>query len=283
MVPEQECDLLVDALDGLLALAILVEDLKKGLVDALVVCERLFDPVDVRDGLIELDRRLLLRRPARQIFHLDLVPLGEEGVEPQDELLVAVEQVLHLFDDARGVDRLGLELLHNLQEVVIDLPVVLKPGLDLAEVREGVLENERGVARVRVQGTRRADVDVDVETETDTYICCEALSLRVVHFRSLCYLWRPRGLKEGQRVRESLGRRGPRRRDGGIRSPSLATNPIRRARVAGGSAKCPKHAGPRLGWTQLKPLRATGELKIRAVTLVPPHAVNAPRPRGLKS
>jgi hypothetical protein len=106
--PEEQRDLLVDVRDRLLALAVHVEDLQERLVYALVAREARLDLVDVADRLVELDRLLGLRRRRRRggrgLVHLDLVPFGEEGVESQDELAVALEEVLDALDDALGVD-----------------------------------------------------------------------------------------------------------------------------------------------------------------------------------
>ena len=44
-------------------------------------------------------------------LHLDLVAGREEGVEPHNQLGVALEQHGHAGDDARRVNRLGFKLL----------------------------------------------------------------------------------------------------------------------------------------------------------------------------
>ena len=117
---------------------------------------------------------------------LDLVAGWQEGVEPQDEVVVPLEQVADAANHARGVDpamgehnkhpvcppsckgqyelhikyyvenggllvidgqarhsRLRLERLHDLEELVVDLRLVLELGLDL-----------RGQRRVRVSNTQ---------------------------------------------------------------------------------------------------------------------------------
>ena len=114
MRPEEQRDLLVDVGDRLLPLAVHVEDLQKGLVDALVRGEARLDLVDVADRLVELDgllwlgrRRRRRRRRRRGLVHLDLVALGEEGVEAEDELAVALEEVFDALDDPLGVDPEG--------------------------------------------------------------------------------------------------------------------------------------------------------------------------------
>jgi hypothetical protein len=104
---EEQGDLLVDVCDRLLPLAVHVQDLEEGLVDALVRREALLDLVHVRDGLVKLDGRLGGRRAEARLLNVldaDLVALGEEGVEAEDELGVAVEERLDLADHALGVD-----------------------------------------------------------------------------------------------------------------------------------------------------------------------------------
>ena len=71
---------------------------------------------------------------------LDLVPLGEEGVEAQNEVLVALEQVGYTADDARGVDLLRFERLHDVEELVVYVRTLAELHLDLIQVHEGVLD-----------------------------------------------------------------------------------------------------------------------------------------------
>ena len=72
-------------------------------------------------------------------LHLYLVAGREEGVEADDELRMALEQHGDARYDAGRVDRLGLELLHDVEEVVVDLRLVAELVLDLVEVGQGVL------------------------------------------------------------------------------------------------------------------------------------------------
>ena len=46
-----------------------------------------------------------------------MVGAHQEGVEAQDELAVAVEELEDAIDDAWRVDALRLELLHDVQEL----------------------------------------------------------------------------------------------------------------------------------------------------------------------
>lgn len=73
---------------------------------------------------------------------LNLVPLGQKGVEPEDELTVPFKELLHSMDDAGSVDLLSFELLHDLEEGVINVLVVSKPCLDLPQIRESCKVDE---------------------------------------------------------------------------------------------------------------------------------------------
>jgi len=56
----------------------------------------------------------------------DLVPFafGEEGVEAQDELVIAAKQIFHSFDHSGSVNGLRFEVLHYVEELVVDLRLV---------------------------------------------------------------------------------------------------------------------------------------------------------------
>mmetsp|Transcript_39093 Transcript_39093/g.126396 ORF Transcript_39093/g.126396 Transcript_39093/m.126396 type:complete len:214 (-) Transcript_39093:189-830(-) len=70
-----------------------------------------------------------------------------------------MEELQHAVYDAGRVDRLRLELLHDVEELVVDVRLLLELHLDLVEVREGVLDLElpvrRGRRRRRVGRGRR--------------------------------------------------------------------------------------------------------------------------------
>ena len=57
-----------------------------------------------RPAILLENRKDGLLRLGGLLWHLDLVTLGEERVEPEDELPVALEQVLDPLDDSLGVD-----------------------------------------------------------------------------------------------------------------------------------------------------------------------------------
>jgi len=92
--------------------------------------------VDKADGHGKIDGLLV------EILMLDLVPLGEEGVEAEDQVGVAMEQGLDAEDDAAGVDLVALEIAHDLEELVVLVAPVLELLLDVLEVGEGVAGGE---------------------------------------------------------------------------------------------------------------------------------------------
>ena len=79
---------------------------------------------------------LWLRLIIADACKLDFIPLGQKCVEAEDELSMAFEKLLDALDDAGRVDSLGFELLHDLQEGVINVLLVSKSSLDLPQVRE---------------------------------------------------------------------------------------------------------------------------------------------------
>mmetsp|Transcript_29551 Transcript_29551/g.73769 ORF Transcript_29551/g.73769 Transcript_29551/m.73769 type:complete len:204 (-) Transcript_29551:76-687(-) len=73
--------------------------------------------------------------------------LGQELVEAQDEVLVSLEDGLYTLDDPLGVDPLRLELLHDFEELIVGVLLVLKSLLQLAQVRQRLLLAQRVVRR----------------------------------------------------------------------------------------------------------------------------------------
>ena len=97
-----------------------------------------------------------------EVLVLDLVPLGEEGVEAEDQVGVAMEQGLDAEDDAGGVDLVALEIAHDLEELVVLVAPVLELLLDVLEVGEGVAGGEVPLRRRR---RRRRHVEWSVGGE----------------------------------------------------------------------------------------------------------------------
>jgi hypothetical protein len=60
---------------------------------------------------------------------------------------VAVEQVGHSFNDPWCIDRLTLEIFHDVEKSIVYIRLVAEPNLDLIEVAQGVIED--GLLTVR--------------------------------------------------------------------------------------------------------------------------------------
>lgn len=123
---------MVNILDGLVILAVHVENVQERLVDVLVALEPALNLVDEVDGLDEIDGLLLVLQP-------DCKALGQEGVEPEDQLGVPVEERLDADNHPVGVDPLALEVAHDLEELLVLCAVVLELVLDGLEVDERVV------------------------------------------------------------------------------------------------------------------------------------------------
>jgi hypothetical protein len=107
--------------------------------------------VDKADGHGKIDGLLV------EVLELDLVPLGEESVEAEDQVGVAMEQGLDAEDDAGGVDLVALEIAHDLEELVVLVAPVLELLLDVLEVGEGVAGGEVPLRRRRRRRRRHVD------------------------------------------------------------------------------------------------------------------------------
>mmetsp|Transcript_826 Transcript_826/g.2551 ORF Transcript_826/g.2551 Transcript_826/m.2551 type:complete len:288 (-) Transcript_826:1316-2179(-) len=152
MVLKEHRNLLVHTVDPLLPLAVHVQDLKEGLVDALIVSKPLLDLVHIIDRLVEFDRLLLLLILLAQLRSLlllclvladfNLVPIRNKGVEAEQQVLVALKQGLDELHNAVRVDLVHPELLHDVKELVVYAGLVLKPFLHLGQVLNGVLLGE---------------------------------------------------------------------------------------------------------------------------------------------
>ena len=87
------------------------------------------------DGFHEINRLLLL-------LQLDCITLGQEGIEAKDELRVPVEECLDTNNDSVGINPLTLEIAHDLEELLVFLPLVLELILDGLEVEKRVIGGE---------------------------------------------------------------------------------------------------------------------------------------------
>ena len=63
--------------------------------------------------------------------HLNFVSGRKEGVEADDEFGMSAEELGDPSDHSGGVNALGLELLHDIQEVIVHLGLLAKAKLDL--------------------------------------------------------------------------------------------------------------------------------------------------------
>ena len=68
------------------------------------------------------------------------ITFGQEGVEPVNQLAVALEERRNSSYNTGRVDLLALEGLHDLEKLIVDLGLVPELGLDLVEVEERVLD-----------------------------------------------------------------------------------------------------------------------------------------------
>jgi hypothetical protein len=87
----------------------------------------------------------LIDRNGRTIpiqWKLNLVPFRQKSIETQHQLLVAVEEIGHRANDTRCVDLLRLKILHNIEELVIDMRTVAELHLHLIQVLKRILNTE---------------------------------------------------------------------------------------------------------------------------------------------
>lgn len=74
--------------------------------------------------------------------NLDLVARGQEGVESHNEVGVAFEELGYPAYHPWSVNALRLELLHDVQEVIVDLRLVAKLEFHLIQVRQSIFHLE---------------------------------------------------------------------------------------------------------------------------------------------
>jgi hypothetical protein len=83
--------------------------------------------------------------------NLNLIARRQECIEAENQIIVALEQLRHTLYDFGCVDGLCLELLHYIQEMVINRRLAFELGLDLLEICKGILDLE---LTTRVAGRR---------------------------------------------------------------------------------------------------------------------------------
>lgn len=72
-------------------------------------------------------------------LHFNFISWWQERIETHDQIGKPLEQTGNTLYHARSVDRLTLELFHDVQKVVVNLGLVAKLELDEIQVGEGVL------------------------------------------------------------------------------------------------------------------------------------------------
>ena len=75
-------------------------------------------------------------------WDLDPESLGQKRIETENQGLVTPKQCRHTPNDAGSVDFLGFELLHDLEELIVDVGTVAELHLDLVEVHERIFDTK---------------------------------------------------------------------------------------------------------------------------------------------
>ena len=73
-------------------------------------------------------------------LHLYFISGREKGIEADDQVGMTGEEIGDSLDNSGGIDRLRFKLLHNVQEVVVNLRLISELVLDLIEVGKGILD-----------------------------------------------------------------------------------------------------------------------------------------------
>lgn len=66
-----------------------------------------------------------------QIPHLNFVPLGQERIETQYQIIIPMKQPPNSVDNTNGIHFLGFEILHNFEEFIVDSWSIAEFQLDL--------------------------------------------------------------------------------------------------------------------------------------------------------
>mmetsp|Transcript_7050 Transcript_7050/g.14155 ORF Transcript_7050/g.14155 Transcript_7050/m.14155 type:complete len:206 (-) Transcript_7050:191-808(-) len=88
-------------------------------------------PSDLNLGHALPPRLAKYRRPRSIRWQFDLVPLGQKGIEPQNQSLIPVKQCRHPLNHPGSIDLLGFEGLHDVEEFVVDVGTVAEFEFDL--------------------------------------------------------------------------------------------------------------------------------------------------------
>lgn len=88
-------------------------------------------------------------------LNFNLVSRWKKRVEPHNEIRVTLKELRHPADYAWGVNTLRFKLLHNIQEVIVDLWLIAKLELYLIQVRQSILHLESLELLLALCGCRR--------------------------------------------------------------------------------------------------------------------------------
>ena len=68
----------------------------------------------------------------------DAVARGKKSIKPLDQVRMPTEQLQNPLNHPRSVDALTFEVLHNVQNVVIHVCLVIEQDLNLIQIAQGV-------------------------------------------------------------------------------------------------------------------------------------------------
>ena len=98
-----------------------IQDLQEIFVDLAIAVETLLDLLNIVSGVIELGLLFLLDRLVGFDFvQFDFVAGRQEGIEAINERAMASEKLLYAGNDARRINMLGFEILHDVEELIVD-------------------------------------------------------------------------------------------------------------------------------------------------------------------
>lgn len=75
-------------------------------------------------------------------LNLNLVARRQESVEAHDEVWMALEELGDSADHTWRINALRLKLLHDVQEVIVDLRLIAKLKLNLIQIGKSILDLE---------------------------------------------------------------------------------------------------------------------------------------------
>ena len=88
-----------------------------------------------------LRRRDVYRSRVFTSTALDAIPRRQKGVEALDELRITREEIADPANNTRRIYRTGLEVLHDVEEFVVDVWVIRELDFHLVEITQCVVQN----------------------------------------------------------------------------------------------------------------------------------------------